>query len=113
RAQRRQLRAEIAAAHDVDGMLGVSPAHIRVMGEIRNTAVSTANVLLRGDPGTAKELVARAIHESSTRAAKLFVKLDCAALAVDSHINALPQTLALAIGGTLFLDEVGVLSPDM
>lgn len=113
RGQRRQLRAEIAAAHDVDNMLGVSPAHVRVMGEIRSAAQTTLNVLLRGEPGTGKELVARAIHTSSTRAAKPFVKFDCAALSIDADISALPQTLALAIGGTLFLDEVGVLSSDM
>jgi transcriptional regulator with GAF, ATPase, and Fis domain len=113
RGQKRQLRAEISAEHDVDSMLGVSAAHVRVMGEIRNAAMTSANVLLRGEPGTGKELVARAIHTSSTRAAKPFVKIDCAALSIDAEISALPQTLALAIGGTLFLDEVGVLSTDM
>jgi len=113
RAQRRQLRAEVAAAHDVDSMLGVSQAYVRLMGEIRNAALTAVNVLLRGEPGTGKELVARAIHSSSTRAAKPFVKVDCAALSVDADISALPQTLALAIGGTLFLDEVGVLTSDM
>ena len=113
RGQRRQLRAEVAAAHDIDSMLGVSPAHVRVMGEIRSAALSAVNVLLRGEPGTGKELVARGIHANSTRAAKSFVKIDCAALSIDADISALPQTLALAIGGTLFLDEVGVLSSDM
>jgi DNA-binding NtrC family response regulator len=107
------LRAEVAAAHDIDSMLGVSPAHVRVMSEIRSAALSAVNVMLRGEPGTGKELVARGIHASSTRAAKSFVKIDCAALSVDADISALPQTLALAIGGTLFLDEVGVLSFDM
>jgi len=113
RAQRRQLRAEVAADHDVDSLLGVSQAHVRVMTEVRGAALAAVNVLLRGEPGTGKELVARTIHTNSTRAAKPFVKIDCAALSIDADISALPQTLALAIGGTLFLDEVGVLSSDM
>jgi transcriptional regulator with GAF, ATPase, and Fis domain len=113
RGQRRQLRAEVAAAHDIDTMLGVSTGHVRVMDEIRRASMTTANVLVRGEPGTGKELAARAIHASSTRAGKPFVKLDCAALTIEADINALPQTLALAVGGTLFFDEVAVLSPDM
>jgi len=113
RGQRRQLRAEVAAAQDLDRLIGVSPAHVRIMGEIRNAALTAVNVLLRGEPGTGKELVARAIHATSTRAAKPFVKIDCAALSIDAEITSLPQTLALAVGGTLFLDEVGVLSFDM
>jgi transcriptional regulator with GAF, ATPase, and Fis domain len=113
RGQRRQLRAEVAAAHDVDSMLGVSAAHVRVMDEIRRASLTTANVLIRGEPGTGKELVARAIHANSTRAGKPFVKIDCGALSIDAEITALAQMLALTVGGTLFLDEVGVLSADM
>jgi len=113
RGQRRQLRAEVAAAHNLDSLIGVSAAHVRVMNEVRGAALTAVNVLLKGEPGTGKELVARTIHGSSTQAAKPFVKIDCAALSIDAELNSLPQTLALAIGGTLFLDEVGALSADM
>ncbi|MEO8016729.1 MAG: sigma 54-interacting transcriptional regulator, partial [Pseudomonadota bacterium] len=114
RGQRRQLRAEIAASHDVEAMVGVSAAHRRVVEEIRHASQATAaGVLVRGEAGTGKELVARAIHATSSRAAKPFVKLDCAALFIDAQLNALPQTAALANGGTLFLEEVGALNPEM
>jgi formate hydrogenlyase transcriptional activator len=114
RGQRRLLRAEIAAGHDVEAMVGVSAAHLRITEEIRHAAqATTASVLIRGEPGTGKELVARAIHATSNRAAKPFVKIDCAALYIDAHLNALLQTFALASGGTVFLEEVGALAPEM
>jgi transcriptional regulator with GAF, ATPase, and Fis domain len=113
RGQRRLLRAEIAAGHDVEAMVGVSAAHLRMAEEIRHASQSTVSVLIRGEPGTGKELVARAIHATSARAPKPFVKIDCAALYIEAHLNALPQTFALAGGGTVFLDEVGALAPEM
>jgi len=114
RGQRQLLRAEVAEGHDVAAMVGVSAAHLRVTEEIRHAAqATTASVLIRGEPGTGKELVARAIHATSNRAAKPFVKIDCSAVYVEAHLNALPQTLALASGGTMFLEEVGALAPEM
>jgi formate hydrogenlyase transcriptional activator len=113
RAQTQQLRAEIAAVHHIEDFVGVSAAHRRVLDEIRHAALSAADVLVTGEPGTGKELVARTIHASSSRAAKPFVKIDCSALNVGAALTALPQTMLLCNGGTLFLDEVGVLAPEL
>jgi formate hydrogenlyase transcriptional activator len=66
-------------------------------------------VLVRGEPGTGKELVARAIHAWSQRAAKPFTRIDCASPGIDAELRALPQIIALTSGGTLFFDEVGAL----
>jgi two-component system, NtrC family, response regulator AtoC len=97
-----------------------------LMGElgelIRRAASGTATVLIRGETGTGKELVARSIHEQSARRAKPFIKLNCAALpdslleselfgyelgAFTGATRNKPGRVELAHGGTLFLDEIG------
>jgi formate hydrogenlyase transcriptional activator len=113
RAQKRQLRAEIDSLHDVQAMVGQSAAHRRVLEEIRRLAMSGASVLVSGEPGTGKELVARAIHAASVRAPRPFTRLDCTGLAIDAELGALAQIGGFTSGGTLFLDEVGALSSDM
>jgi transcriptional regulator with GAF, ATPase, and Fis domain len=113
RAQKRQLRAEIDALHDVQAMVGQSAAHHRILDDIRRLAATGASVLVSGEPGTGKELVARAIHAASQRAQRPFTRLDCTALNIDAELATLAQIAGLTSGGTLFLDEVGALSSDM
>jgi transcriptional regulator with GAF, ATPase, and Fis domain len=113
RAQKRQLRAEIDALHDVQSMVGQSAAHRGMLEEIRRLATTSASVLVSGEPGTGKELVARAIHAASARAPRPFTRLDCTSLGIDAELTTLPQIAGLSSGGTLFLDEVGALSSDL
>jgi len=107
-------------------MLGNSPAMRKVYDTIEQTAKSDLNVLIQGDSGTGKELVARAIHTSSLRRTGPFIAMNCAALPeslAESEIfghekgaftGADDQRMGCferADGGTLLLDEVGELSP--
>jgi DNA-binding NtrC family response regulator len=103
-------------------LLGGSSALAEVRELVRRAAASNATVLIRGETGTGKELVARAIHEQSARRARPFVKLNCAALP-DSLLESelfgyekgaftgaaarKPGRVELADSGTLFLDEIG------
>lgn len=110
RAQRSQLRSELAALYDLQYITGTSDSHQRLVEEIRRSAAASAPVLISGEPGTGKELVARAIHASGPRAAKAFTRIDCTQLLVDSEIAALPQLLAFTNGGTIYFDEVAGLT---
>ena len=109
---------------DFDGLVGNSPALHDVLQRARRVATTDVTVLVRGETGTGKELVARAIHEWSARAERLFVCVNCAAIPhtlIASELfghergaftGALHRRLGrfeLAAGGTLFLDEVGEL----
>ena len=113
RAQKRQLQAEIHAAHDIDSLVGVSAAHVRIVDEMRRVAPASAAVLISGEPGTGKELAARAIHAWSSRAARPFTKIECTGRDVESQLDSLPQICGFTNGGTLFLDEVGALSSEL
>jgi transcriptional regulator with PAS, ATPase and Fis domain len=128
-------RAAIAAPTAVDslrhsypGIVGRGPAILEVLGTIDRLADSDAPVLLAGETGTGKELFARALHDTSARAARPFVAFNCAALPASlfeaellgyrrgAFTGAVRDHDGLALqahGGTLFLDEVGELAPDL
>jgi len=116
------LREEIDKASMFEELVGASPALQAVLSRISKVAPSDSTVLITGETGTGKELVARAIHRRSNRASHAFVSVNCAAIPRDliaselfghekgSFTGATQQRLGrfeLANGGTLFLDEVG------
>lgn len=109
----------------VEGLVGDSEAMQRVKALIRRAAAAPGTVLITGDTGTGKELVARAIHRGSPRAARPFVAVNCAALTESLLENELfghargaftgagtarAGLVEHASGGTLFLDEIGTMS---
>jgi transcriptional regulator with GAF, ATPase, and Fis domain len=123
-AQNRYLQEEIKSVHNFDEIVGASQGLVRVLENVSRVAPTDATVLIWGETGTGKELIARAIHSSGRRADKPFIKLNCAALPqglVESELfghekGAFSGALArregrfeLANGGTIFLDEIGEL----
>jgi transcriptional regulator with GAF, ATPase, and Fis domain len=110
RAHNAALRHEIQSDHNFDTIVGSSPALIRVMENVRRVAATDATVLISGETGTGKELIARTIHASSARREGPFIKIACAELSadlVDGEIAGAGRE-----GATIFLDEVGALEPD-
>ncbi|HTV58795.1 MAG TPA: sigma 54-interacting transcriptional regulator [Verrucomicrobiae bacterium] len=116
------LREEIDQASMFEEIVGASPALQAVLSNISKVARSDSTVLIMGETGTGKELVARAIHRRSDRSSRAFVSVNCAAIPRDliaselfghekgAFTGATQQRLGrfeLASGGTLFLDEVG------
>src|SRR6202521_3272540 len=116
------LEDEIRGEMDFEGIVGQSSALRHVLNLVETVAPSDSTVLLLGETGTGKELIARAIHERSRRKDRTFVKLNCAAIPtglLESELfghergaftGAIAQKtgrLELADLGTLFLDEVG------
>jgi PAS domain S-box-containing protein len=121
------LREEVAAASMFEQIVGTSPALQVVLALVSKVAPTDSTVLVTGETGTGKELVARAIHRRSRRASKAFVAVNCAAIPRDliaselfghekgAFTGAIQRQLGrfeLANGGTIFLDEVGELSAD-
>jgi len=74
------LEEEVAQDFSTQEMVGASPSFAKVLQQIETVAPSDATVLLLGETGTGKELLARAIHERSRRKARTFVKLNCSAI---------------------------------
>jgi formate hydrogenlyase transcriptional activator len=116
------LRTEIRAERGFDEILGETPAIQAVLRHISTVAPTNSTVLIQGETGTGKELVARAIHNLSSRRENLFAKLNCAAIPsglLESELfghekGAFTGAIAKKVGrfevadqGTLFLDEVG------
>jgi formate hydrogenlyase transcriptional activator len=116
------LEEEIRSELNFEEIVGESPALKRVLAQARTVAPSDATVLILGDTGTGKELIARAIHRMSSRKDRVFVKLNCTAIptvlleselfghekvAFTGAISQKVGRLELADKGSLFLDEVG------
>jgi len=116
------LEDEIRAELGFEEIIGDSPALKRVLGQAKIVAASEATVLILGETGTGKELIARAVHRMSKRSENSFIKMNCAAIptglleselfghekgAFTGAINQKVGRLELADQGTLFLDEVG------
>ena len=119
------LRHEQQDLYDFDRIVGASGALQQVLGIVKKVARSNSTVLIRGETGTGKELIAGAIHHNSNRSARAFVKVNCAALQENlleselfghekgAYTSADKQRIGRfeqADGGTLFLDEVGDMS---
>jgi transcriptional regulator with GAF, ATPase, and Fis domain len=121
------LRHAQGDIYDFDRIIGSSGALEKVLGIVRKVAKANTTVLVRGETGTGKELIAGAIHHNSHRAARTFIKVNCAALQenlLESELfghekgaftGADKQRIGRfeqADGGTLFLDEIGDMSPN-
>jgi PAS domain S-box-containing protein len=121
------LQEEIKSAHNCEQVIGKSRALREVLAQVGLVAPTDASVLITGETGTGKELIARAIHSTSKRKDKPFIRVNCAALPaglVESELfghekgafsGAIARRLGrfeLADGGTVFLDEVGELPPE-
>jgi two-component system, NtrC family, response regulator AtoC len=122
RAERENAYLREVTAPEFEGMVAESPGMRRVVEAVERVAVAPTTVLVTGETGVGKELVARAIHARSPRAGRLFVAINCAAIpgelleaelfgvtkgAFTGAAADRPGKFELADGGTLFLDEIG------
>jgi formate hydrogenlyase transcriptional activator len=122
------LEEEVRTEHNFGEIVGESAALRRVLKEVETVAPTGSTVLIRGETGTGKELIARAVHERSPRRDRTFVKLNCAAIPtglLESELfghekgaftGAISQKVGrfeLAHQGTLLLDEVGDIPPEL
>ena len=116
------LREEVDKASMFEEIVGASPALQAVLADVAKVAPTESTVLITGETGTGKELIARAIHKRSPRSSRVFVSVNCAAIPQNliaselfghekgAFTGALQRRLGrfeLAQGGTIFLDEIG------
>jgi two-component system, NtrC family, response regulator HydG len=126
-AESAALRDDVAREYRFAEIVGETPAMRALFQTIEKVAPTDASVYIHGESGTGKELVARAIHDASSRRERLLVKVNCAAISaglVESElfghekgaftgaVQRRKGRFELAHGGTLFLDEVGELPPE-
>ncbi len=121
-----RLRAELDKDYDVEGIVAADEGMKSVLEQVHKVAPTMASVLIYGESGTGKELVARAVHQLSSRASGPFISVSAGALpetlleselfgyekgAFTGATIAKPGRFEMANGGTLFLDEIGDISP--
>jgi PAS domain S-box-containing protein len=122
------LLEELSTVHNFEDMVGSSPEMKATFDDIEKVAVTDSTVLITGETGSGKELIARAIHNASHRKNRVLVKVNCAALPAGlieselfghekgaftgAHARKIGR-FELAHGGTIFLDEIGDLPPDL
>jgi transcriptional regulator with GAF, ATPase, and Fis domain len=127
-AQNLYLQEEIKSVHNFEEIIGQSSTLVTALENVRKVAPTDASVLITGETGTGKELIARAIHSNSSRSDKPLIKINCAALptglveselfghergAFSGAISRRVGRFELAHGGTIFLDEVGEVPLDV
>jgi PAS domain S-box-containing protein len=118
------LKEELKSLTESDGIIGESSTFLKVLGDVKKVAGTEATVLILGETGTGKELIARAVHSSSNRSDKPFIKVNCPAIPsnlIESEYFGHEQgaftgatkkrdgRFKVADGGTIFLDEIGEL----
>ncbi len=124
--ENRILREEISRKNTLGDFIGATDAMRHLFESIKRIARATTNVIIRGESGVGKELVARAIHEQSPRRSRAFVSVNCAALpetlmeselfgyekgAFTGAVGMKEGRIEVAHEGTLFLDEIATLTP--
>jgi DNA-binding NtrC family response regulator len=125
---RRDARPVDTTVHGRFRLVGDSPAIRQLYAVVEKVADTPSTVLITGESGTGKELVARALHDNSSRRAGPFIKINCAAIpktlmeselfgyekgAFTGAVGSKPGRFELAHGGTLFLDEIGEIPVEM
>jgi DNA-binding NtrC family response regulator len=124
----RELRQKVQQEHNLENILSKSPKMLKVFDLIKSLAETDSGVMITGETGTGKELVARAIHNLSRRKLKPFVAINCGAFpdtlleselfgyekgAFTGAVQSRAGKIEIADGGTLFLDEIETMAPPM